>query len=114
MPDKYKERLSRWGVLYIWEPLINQELLQYEIRFDKLICVKKSLNLIYSGYFTVHHYSDDFKEVKFGQLIVQFNDQGKVIKKRVLTWPEEYGVLIRETPKQMFILDHRSKFPWFH
>jgi hypothetical protein len=107
-------RLSKWGLLYIWEPIINHHLIKYAMIFDQLICVKKSElhPLIYSGYFTVHNYSEDYEDVKFCQYIVQFSNEGKVLKRRLLTWLEEYSIVISLTPKHLIIFDNRSYFPW--
>ena len=105
-----ERKLSKWGVLYFWEPIINKELMSYDLFFDELICVKKSETpFIYSGYFTVGYSSGKSHDVEFCQLIVLFNEKGRFRKKRLLTWKEDYGV-ITHIPKNMLILDNRANF----
>lgn len=105
--------LSKWGVLYYWEPIINKELLPYDLFFDELICVKKSeAPFMYSGYFTVGYSSGKSHDVEFCQLIVQFDEKGRLRKKRLLTWKDEERFVINMSPKNLMILDNRANFPF--
>lgn len=105
-------KLSKWGVLYYWLPIINKELIPYDLFFDQLICVKKSETpYIYSGYFTVGYYSAK-SNVEFCQLIVQFDEKGRISKRRLLTWKEEERGVIMHIPKNMLILDNQANFPF--
>ena len=105
--------LSKWGVLYYWEPIINQELLPYDLFFDELICVKKSeAAFMYSGYFTVGYSSGKSHDVEFCQLIVQFDEKGRLRKRRLVTWKEEGRYLITMSPNHLMILDNRANFPF--
>jgi hypothetical protein len=105
-----ERRISKWGVLYFWQPIINKELMPYDLFFDELICVKKSGPFIYSGYFTVGYSSAKSHDVEFCQLIVQFDEKGRICKRRLLTWKEEGRCLISQIPKNMLILDNRANF----
>jgi hypothetical protein len=109
-PMDLERKLSRWGVLYYWVPIINQELLPYDLFFDELICVKKSGPFIYSGYFTVGYSSSKSHDVEFCQLIVQFDEKGRLCKRRLLTWKEEEIGVITHIPKNMLILDNQANF----
>ena len=111
MTSKQERLLSKWGVLYYWEPIINQELLPYDLFFDELICVKKSEAVnIYSGYFTVGYSGKS--DVEFCQLIVQFDEKGRLRKRRLITWKEEDRLIITMTPNHLMILDNRANFPF--
>ena len=108
-----ERKLSKWGVLYFWKPIINQELLPYDLFFDELICVKESETpFIYSGDFTVGYYSGKSHDVEFCQLIVLFDEKGRFRKKRLLTWKEEERGVITHIPKNMLILDNQANFPF--
>lgn len=113
MTSKQERILSKWGVLYFWEPIINKELLPYDLFFAELICVKKSEAVnIYSGYFTVGYSSAKSHDVEFCQLIVQFDEKGRFCKRRLLTWKEEERGVITMSPKHLMILDNRADFPF--
>ena len=106
-----ERKLSRWGVLYYWVPIINYELIPYDLFFDELICVKKSETpYIYSGYFTVGYYSAKSHDVEFCQLIVLFDKKGKLRKRRLITWKKEESLVISMIPKNLMILDNRADF----
>ena len=105
-------RLSKWGVLHVWENIINKDLLPHNMKFDELICVKKSNTVIYAGYFTIHNFSDVDKNDKFGQILVQFNEEGKMIKRRMMTLSEDFAMIVANIPKELLIFDNRDKFPW--
>lgn len=105
--------LSKWGVLYYWLPIIHKELLPYDLFFDELICVRKSeAPFMYSGYFTVGYSSGKSHDVEFCQLIVQFDEKGRLRKRRLLTWKEEERYLITMSPNHLMILDNRANFPF--
>jgi len=98
--------------LYYWIPIINYELIPYDLFFDELICVKKSETFIYSGYFTVGYYSAKSHDVEFCQLIVLFDEKGRLRKRRLITWKKEDSLVISMIPKNLMILDNRADFPF--
>ena len=98
--------LSRWGVFWIWEPIIKNHLLRFGMEFDELICVKKSCATNYSGYFTIR---DPDHDMKFGQLIVNFN-KGRITH-NILLWEEADKNIIQSIDKDL-LFDKRAYFPW--
>ena len=101
--------LSRWAVMWVWEPMIKNHLLRLGLQFDELICVKKSSSLLYSGYFSIRDPDDD---IKFGQLIVRFDIKGRVADRNILLWESDDKIVIQSIPKSTLILDKRAYFPW--
>ena len=100
-----KDPLSKWGVFWIWEPIIKNHLLRFGMEFDELICVTKSCSNIYSGYFTVKDIDND---MKFGQLVVNFN-KGRITH-NILFWEEANKNIIQSIDN--LLLDKRVNFPW--
>lgn len=107
-----ERKLSKWGVLYFWEPILNKNMLEYDLEFDKLICVKRATPLAYIGYYTVKHLSNKNKNLKFCQLIVDFDHKGRIKRRYLLTWRECDKGIIRLCKGQDFIFDKREEFDW--
>lgn len=103
--------LSKWGVLYVWERVINADL-EKGMEFDKLICVKRSPvnDYIYSGFFTVKQKGP--KKVTFGQYVVQFKPNGAIEKRFLMLWTEEGIELLRSYRDSDMLCDNRKEFPW--
>jgi len=103
--------LSKWGVLYVWERVINADL-EKGMEFDKLICVKKwyATDLVYSGFFTVKE--KEPKKVTFGQYVVQFKPTGRIEKRFLMLWTDEGIELLRSFSESVMLCDNRKEFPW--
>ena len=105
-------KISKWGVLYIWERAINTDL-DEGMEFDKLICVKKSnaTDLVYSGFFTVKQ-KRLIKKVTFAQYVVHFRPNGGIQKRILMLWTNEGIQLLRSFSDSVLICDNRKDFPW--
>jgi hypothetical protein len=106
-----ERKLSKWGALYFWEPILNKNMLQYDLEFDKLICVKMANPTSYIGYYTVKHLSNN-KNIKFCQFNLIFDNKGRIKSSYLLTWREcDKGIIILGKG-QKFIFDKREDFDW--
>ena len=106
-----ERKLSKWGVLYFWEPVLNKNMLEFDMEFDKLICVKRVSPLAYIGYYTVKHLSNN-KNIKFCQFNVIFDHKGRIKSTYLLTWRECDKGIIFLGKGQDFIFDNRHEFDW--
>lgn len=109
-----ERKLSKWGVLYFWEPIINKNMLEYDLEFDKLICVKRASTLAYIGYYTVKHLTNKNKHLKFCQFNATFDHKARIKTNCLMTWRECDKGIIFLGKGQTFIYDKREEFEWLN
>ena len=102
--------LSRYGVLYFWEPAINKILVEYNLYLSKVICVRKVGQLEFVAYFEVEPFSGINK--RFGQFYVQFDKRGRMVSNTLLTWSRSSKCMITSLKNEDLIFDKRSEFEW--
>ena len=102
-------QLSKWAALCVWEPILNKHMAQYDLVFDKVICIKKVKSLSYVAYYTV---KDLKKDLKFCQINVKFDKFGRIRKSYIMTWRECDKAIIRLCEGEEFIFDKREDFEW--
>ena len=103
---------SKWCALYLWEPVVNACMLEYDLAFDKLICIRKVNPFTYIAYYTVKHLSNKNKHLKFCQLNVDFDRTGRIKRRYLMTWREcDKGIIVLGKGEE-FIFDKREEFDW--
>jgi hypothetical protein len=103
--------LSRYGVLYFWEPAINKILVGYNLYLNKVICVRKVGQLEFVAYFEVEPCSG-INNKRFGQFYVQFDKRGRMVSNTLLTWSRSSKCMITSLKNEDLIFDKRSEFEW--
>lgn len=76
--------IEKWGVIYIWEQIINTRLIDHYLRFDKVIFIQKITDLVYMAYITVKPIENSAwaSKVLYTKVDVTFNSIGKCIGTR--------------------------------